>query len=100
MTSRKNQQKVGIPAKPRGQQTGFEGNPDKARVAKEEETPALRGRRKTANKMFADKSSQQTATDASKPRSNTPSVPAQIGGGHVGETGGELAAKRRAPKRR
>jgi hypothetical protein len=100
MSSKKEQQrKAGIPEKPRGQQTGFEGNPDKARVAKEEETPALRGRRKAANKMFADKSSQHTASDATKPKSNQPSVPAQIGGGHVGETGGEIAFKRRQKKK-
>lgn len=101
MSSKKEQQrKVGIPEKPRGQQTGFEGNPDKGRVAKEEETPALRGRRKTANKMFADKSSQHTASDATKPKSNQPSIPAQIGGGHVGETGGEIAFKRKQTRRR
>ena len=99
MSSKKEQQKAGIPAKPRGQQTGFEGNPDKARVAKEEETPALRGRRKVANKMFADKSSQHTASDATKPKSNHPSIPAQIGGGHVGETGGEITFKRRQKKK-
>jgi hypothetical protein len=100
MSSKKEQQKAGIPAKPRGQQTGFEGNPDKGRVAKEEETPALRGRRKVANKMFADKSSQHTASDATKSKSNQPSIPAQIGGGHVGETGGEIAFKRRQKKSR
>src|SRR5215216_4359972 len=99
MSSKKaQQQKAGIPARPRGQQTGFEGNPDKARVAKEEETPALSGRRKAANKMFADKSSQHTASDATKPKSNQPSVPAQIGGGHIGETGGEITFKRRQKK--
>ncbi len=101
MSSKKaQQQKAGIPAKPRGQQTGFEGNPDKARVEKEEETPALRGRRKVANKMFADKSSQHTASDATTPKSNQPSVPAQIGGGNVGETGGEIAFKRKQTRRR
>ena len=98
MSSKKDQHKVGIAAKPRGQQTGLAGNPDQNREAMEE-TPALRGRRKSANKMFADKSSQHTASDATKPKSNQPSIPAQIGGGHVGETGGELAAKRRQNKK-
>ena len=100
MSSKKDQRKVGIPDKPRGQQTGFEGNPDKSRVAKEEETPALRGRRKTANKMFADPSSQHTASDPSKPKSNTPSIPGQVGGGHIGESGGEAGFKRRQKKQR
>jgi hypothetical protein len=99
MSSKKDQHKAGIPAKPRGQQTGFAGNPDQNQIAKKE-TPALRGRRKEANKMFADKSSQQTGTDPSKPRSNTPSIPAQQGGGHIGETGGEIAFKRRQGKKK
>lgn len=99
MSSKKDQHKVGIPDKPRGQQTGFEGNPDKSREEKAE-TPALRGRRKTANKMFADKSSQHTGTDPAKPRSNSPSIPGQVGGGHIGESGGEAGFKRRQKKQR
>jgi hypothetical protein len=99
MSSKKDQHKAGVPSKPRGQQTGFAGNPDQNREAKKE-TPALRGRRKVANKMFADKSSQHQATDAAKPKSNMPSIPAQEGGGHVGETGGEIAAKRRQGKKK
>ena len=55
MASRKDQHKAGIPSKPRGQQTGFAGNPDQNREEKAD-TPALRGRRKVANKMFADNS--------------------------------------------
>jgi hypothetical protein len=97
MGSKKDQHKAGIPSKPRGQQTGYAGNPDQNREEKAE-TPALRGRRKAANKMFADNSSQQQATDAAKPRSNTPSIPAQQSGGHVGETGGEIAFKRKSKK--
>ena len=99
MASKKDQHKAGISSKPRGQQTGFAGNPDQNREEKEN-TPALRGRRKAANKMFADTSSQHQATDAAKPRSNTPSIPAQQSGGHVGETGGEIAAKRRQAKKK
>lgn len=97
MASKKDQHKAGIPSKPRGQQTGLAGNPDQNRE-EQAETPALRGRRKAANKMFADKSSQHQGTDAAKPRSNTPSIPAQQGGGHVGETGGEMAFKKRGKK--
>ena len=94
MGVKKDQHKAGVAEKPRGQQPGFAGNPDKSREAKRE-TPALRGRRKKANEFFADESSQHTATDAAKPRSNTPSIPAQTGGGHIGETGGEIAFKKR-----
>jgi hypothetical protein len=99
MSSKKDQHKAGIPSKPRGQQTGFAGNPDQNVEAKKE-TPALRGRRKSANKMFADESSQQQTSNPVTPSSNTPSVPAQESGGHVGETGGEIAAKRRQKKKR
>lgn len=98
MASKKEQSTVGRPEKPRGQQTGFEGEPDKSRVAKEDETPALRGRRPAANKMFADKSRQHQTGDGATPRSNTPSTPAQNDGGHVGETGGEIAFKKRQAK--
>ena len=99
MTSKKDQHKAGLPSKPRGQQTGFAGNPDQNREAMKE-TPALRGRRKGANKMFADESSQQRTSDAVTPSTNTPSTPAQESGGHVGETGGEIAFKRRQGKKK
>ena len=49
--------KLARPQKPRGQQTGFAGNPDQNREEMEN-TPALRGRRKKTNKMFADASEQ------------------------------------------
>ena len=42
MGTRKDQHKVGTPKKPRGQQTGFAGNPDQNRE-EVEKTPALRG---------------------------------------------------------
>jgi hypothetical protein len=99
MSSKKDQHKAGLSPKPRGQQTGFAGNPDQNREEKAE-TPALSGRRKSANKMYADKSSQHQATDAAKPKSNSPSIPAQQGGGHVGETGGEIVSKRRSKARK
>lgn len=75
MANRKDQHKVGTPAKPRGQQTGFAGNPDQNRQAMED-TPALRGRRKRANKMFADASEQHIGGNAVNPSTNSPSTPA------------------------
>jgi hypothetical protein len=75
MGRKKDQHTVGTPAKPRGQQTGFAGNPDQNREAMEE-TPALRGRRKVENKMFGDASQQHIGSDATKPSTNSPSTPA------------------------
>src|SRR5207253_8337008 len=98
MSSKKDQHKVGTPRKPRGQQMGVAGNPDHNREAMKE-TPALRGRRKKATKMFADESSQHVGGDAATPRSNTPSLPAAIPTGKkLGETGGERAFKQRLKK--
>jgi hypothetical protein len=95
MVSKKDQHKAGIPQKPRGQQMGVSGNPDKSREAKRE-TPALRGRRRRASEMFADKSSQHVASNPATPSSNAPSVPAAApGGAGIGETGGERVFKRR-----
>ena len=95
MVTKKDQHKVGTPSKPRGQQTGFAGNPDQNREAMKE-TPALRGRRKSATKMFADESKQFVGNDAATPRSNTPSVPAAAPTGKkLGETGGERSFKER-----
>jgi hypothetical protein len=71
--TRKDQHKAGTPAKPRGQQTGFGGNPDQNREEKED-TPALRGARKDANKMFGDASRQHTG-DSVRPSTNHPSTP-------------------------
>jgi hypothetical protein len=95
MSSKKEQSKVGRKQKPRGQQTGFAGNPDQNREERKN-TPSLRGRRKAANKMFADESEQQVGTDAAKPRSNTPSLPAAIPTNvKLGESGDERAFKTR-----
>jgi hypothetical protein len=76
--AKKDQHKAGIPPKPRGQQTGFAGNPDQNRQEMEK-TPALRGRRKNANKMFGDASEQHVATDATKPSTNSPSTVVNVG---------------------
>jgi hypothetical protein len=73
MGTRKDQHKVGTPEKPRGQQTGFAGNPDQNREEMEK-TPALRGRRKRANKMFADASEQHVASNPATPSTNAPST--------------------------
>ena len=98
MPGSKDQHTVGTPAKPRGQQTGFAGHPDQNREAMEE-TPALRGKGKSANKMFGDASRQHIGSDSSKPMTNSPSVPAMNVKGKGGQ-GGEGAFKRRMAKTR
>lgn len=70
----KDQHKVGTPPKPRGQQTGFAGNPDQNRQQMDE-TPALRGVRKKGNRMFGDASEQHIGGDAVTPSTNRPSTP-------------------------
>ena len=95
-TSKKAQNKAGVPAVRRGQQMGDErSQPDKSAEAKRE-TPAQRGRRNAASKFYADKSSQSVGSDGEAPRDNTPSVPGAIPTGKkLGESGGERAFKRR-----
>lgn len=99
MSSKKEQQqKAGRPQKPRGQQTGFAGNPDQNREAMKD-TPALRGRRKASNEMFGDESRQHVGNDAATPRSNTPSLPAAMPvGKKLGESGGEKEFKARSKR--
>ncbi|HEX6044859.1 MAG TPA: hypothetical protein VFZ22_10255 [Pyrinomonadaceae bacterium] len=70
----KDQHKAGTPAKPRGQQTGFAGNPDQGRQEMDD-TPALRGSRKKTNKMFGDASEQHIGGDSVTPSTNRPSTP-------------------------
>jgi hypothetical protein len=98
MARSKDQHTVGTPAKRRGQQTGFAGHSDQNRKEMEE-TPALVGERKSANKMFADTSHQHVSSDASKPMTNSPSVPAMNPKGKGGQ-GGERAFKQRLAKKR
>src|SRR6267142_6436509 len=93
-SSKEQQQKAGIPAKRRGQQMGFAGNPDQNRKA-EAATPALRGRRKQTNNMFADRSSQEIGSSPAAPRTNSPSTPGMNTGGRPGETTGETVFKKR-----
>ena len=96
MVSRKTQSKAGIAEVRRGQQMGDErSQPSKVEEAKEE-TPALRGRRKSASKFYADESSQSVASDGEAPRDNSPSVPTAIPTGtKLGESGGERVFKQR-----
>ena len=101
MVNKKAQSKAGIAANRRGQQMGDgrSNSPVKQEEAKAN-TPALRGRRKDANKFFADDSSQQTGSDAATPRSNSPSLPAAIPTGvKHGEPGGERVFKQRQAKK-
>jgi hypothetical protein len=96
MSSKEKQSKAGIPAKRRGQQTGRpDTNPDQNRQEMKD-TPAMRGRRKAANKMFADESAQHVGADAATPKSASPSVPAALPAGKpLGQSGGERVFKKR-----
>jgi hypothetical protein len=96
MVSKKSQSKAGVPQKRRGQQMGDDRSaPDKTLEAKQD-TPALRGRRKSASKFFADESSQNTGARPETPRDNTPSTPAAIPTGEkLGESDGERTFKER-----
>ena len=99
MKSKKDQHKVGIPSKPRGQQMGTAGARDQNR-GEMKDTPAVHGRRKRANKLTADKSAQHTAGDAVTPRTSSPSTPAMTAGKRKGETGGETVFKANLKKSR
>lgn len=99
MEQKKDTHKVGIKAKPRGQQTGNAGARDQNRKEMKA-TPAVLGRRKAANKMAADKSAQHTGGDAVTPRTTSPSTPAMTASRRKGETGGETVFKARQKKQR
>ncbi|HEV8370186.1 MAG TPA: hypothetical protein VGQ39_19695 [Pyrinomonadaceae bacterium] len=98
MRQRKDQHIVGTPPKPRGQQTGFAGNQDQNRKEMKK-TPAVRGLRKTANKMLGDKSEQHIGSDATTPSTNTPSTPAMNIQSRA-DSGGETIFKRRLAGKR
>jgi len=98
MATKKDQHKVGTPAKPRGQQMGFAGNPDQNREA-EKETPARLGKRPRSNKMAADVSAQNVSSNPVTPRTTSPSTPA-MNVGTKGDSGGERVFKRRLAKLR
>ena len=74
----KDQHKAGIPTKPRGQQTGFAGNPDQNREEMNK-TPAVGGRRRKENKMLADASEQHVAGNSATPSTNAPSTVVNLG---------------------
>src|SRR6185295_19084704 len=98
MEQLKDQHNVGTPSNPRGQQTGFAGNPDQNREEMNE-TPAVRGNRPRANKLAGDVSQQQVSTDAVTPSTSTPSTT----GMNVkpsGKAGGAAEFKKRLAKRR
>jgi hypothetical protein len=97
MASRKAQSKAGIAESRRGQQMGDDrSKPSKLDEEQKARTPALRGRRKTENKFFADDSSQAAGTSGETLRDNSPSVPAAVPTGtKLGESGGERAFKQR-----
>jgi hypothetical protein len=100
MSTKKRQQKVGAPEKPRGQEMGRGEDQDQNREAMAD-TPALRGRRKGASKMFADESSQHIGGDATTPKAAAPSVPAALPTGvALGESGGERIFKQRQAKKK
>jgi hypothetical protein len=98
MASKRDQHNVGTPSKPRGQQTGFAGNPDQNRQ-QSDATPAVRGRRKTTNKMFGDVSTQHVGSNPVTPSTNSPSTPA-VSAPAQGDTGGEKVFKRRLARSR
>lgn len=97
--AKKDQHKIGISPKPRGQQMGTAGARDQNRKAMAD-TPALSGKRTAANKFFSDKSSQQMQSDPSSPKSNHPSTPAMVSAGSKGASGGEAIFKARLKKKR
>jgi hypothetical protein len=95
-TSRKTQAKAGVPEKRRGQQMGDERSKPSKTDEAQKETPALRGRRKAANKFFADDSFQSVGTRGETKRDNSPSVPAAIPTNvRQGESDGEAEFKAR-----
>jgi hypothetical protein len=102
MASKKAQGKAGIAEQRRGQQMGDSRSTNAPAKQEQEEasTPSARGRRKAANKFFADDSAQQTGSNAARPRSNSPSVPAAAPTGKkLGEPGGEKVFKQRQAKK-
>jgi hypothetical protein len=95
-TSKKVQGKAGVPERRRGQEMGDERSAKDKTLEAREQTPAARGRRKTASKFYADDSSQTTGSRGESPRDNSPSVPAAVPTDtKLGESGGERGFKAR-----
>jgi hypothetical protein len=99
MKQPKDQHKVGSKQKPRGQQTGMAGAPDRNREEMNE-TPAIAGRRRVANKTAADNSEQNVGGDAVTPRTVSPSTPMIDAATRKGESGGETVFKARLRRKR
>ena len=101
MATKKAQSKAGISANRRGQQMGDERSDSPARMSEaKQNTPALSGRRKLANKFLADDSAQTGGGNAAAPRTNRPSTPAALPTGRkLGESGGEKVFKRRQARK-
>ncbi len=98
MRGNKDSHTVGTPIKPRGQQTGMSGNPDKNRI-ESDTTPAIRGRRTANSKMEGDKSRQHVGSDPTTPSTNVPSTPA-MNVKPKSDAGGEAQFKKRLAKSR
>ena len=99
MKQQKDQRKVGSKQKPRGQQMGTVGARDQ-NLDEKQQTPAVRGRRKYANKLAADKSAQIIGGDAVTPRTTSPSTPAMTTGMRKGESNAEAVFKTRLKRKR
>lgn len=100
-TGKKAQSKAGVAARRRGQEMGDERSQMEKTTEVKKQTPALRGRRKSASKFFADDSSQTIASGGDGlPSDNSPSVPAAVPAGErLGESGGEKSFARRQKAR-
>jgi hypothetical protein len=100
-TSKKAQSKSGVPARRRGQEMGDERSREDKTAKAKKQTPALRGRLRSASKFFADDSSQTIASGGDgSPGDNSPSVPAAVPTGEkLGESGGERSFARRQKAR-
>jgi len=100
MVNKKAQSKAGIAATRRGQQMGDERSNNTGQEETQADTPALSGRRKKANKFYADESAQAVGGSPAASSSTSPSVPGALPSGvKKGESGGEKAFKARQAKK-
>jgi hypothetical protein len=95
-SSKKTQVKAGVPERRRGQEMGDKRTTKDKTLEAKEQTPAARGRRKTASKFYADDSSQVVGSRGEAPRDNSPSAPAAVPTNmKLGESDGEREFKAR-----
>jgi hypothetical protein len=100
MVNKKAQSKAGIAATRRGQQMGDERSNNIGQEETQADTPALSGRRKEANKFFADESAQAVGGSPAAPSSTSPSTPAALPTNvKKGESGGEKVFRARQTKK-